>query len=124
MKNIKEIVKVHIALLIIVGVSSLLGCRICVFYNLFKIPCCGCGITRGIQEVLKGNIIGAIRYNYLSIVIVVGYIITLIWSIIDIVNKSNSLENFIKKHKNLIIIITVILVIIAWIININNPLLY
>ena len=124
MKKIKEVIFIHIILIIFIAIAYLLNIRTCLFYNIFHVPCVGCGLSRGIISIINANILEAIRYNFLSIVIVLTYIVVFIWSIIDIIIKKETLSKFIANNKRIIIIICSILTILAWIININNPLLY
>ena len=39
-------------------ILNMLNIRICPFYRLFKIPCPGCGLTRGFLALLKLDILG------------------------------------------------------------------
>lgn len=86
--------------------------RFCPFYNIFKIPCPGCGLTRAFIYLFKFNIKQSLSYNILCIPIIIIVLITLIN------------EDIIKKNKTIFIIISVLLLIITTIININNPKLY
>lgn len=123
-EEILELLKIHIILIIVIIISNIYNFRICLFYNIFKIPCIGCGLTRGILSIIKGKFYLAIKYNFLSIVIFLGYFIILIWNIYDMIMKKQTLKKFIKNNTKIIVIISIILAIIAWIININNEMLY
>ena len=61
--------------LILLGAVSILffiiNIRICPFYYLFKIPCPGCGLTRGLINIMKLDFITAMQYNILSIPLVI-----------------------------------------------------
>lgn len=111
--------------LILLGAVSILffiiNIRICPFYYLFKIPCPGCGLTRGLINIMKLDFITAMQYNILSIPLV---ILILIFAVLKIIKKEVYLTNIIKNNKKIIIVITIIITIVSFVININNPLLY
>lgn len=111
--------------LILLGAVSILffiiNIRICPFYYLFKIPCPGCGLTRGLINIMKLDFITAMQYNILSIPLV---ILILIFVVLKIIKKEVYLTNIIKNNKKIIIVITIIITIVSFVININNPLLY
>ncbi|MFN3604624.1 MAG: DUF2752 domain-containing protein [Leptonema sp. (in: bacteria)] len=67
----------------------------CYFYNITKLPCPGCGLTRGIRLLFYGDFYSAIRYNLFSIFIFL--IILLI--LFSFLNKriESSLEKFLKN---------------------------
>ncbi len=117
--------KNHIIIIIIVfGLSfilNLFNIRICPFFNLFHIPCPGCGMTRAFILLLQGNIIQSLKYNFLLIPLCIFIIIYLI---IIFTNNTKKLNIFINKYKKILIILLTILTIALWITNINNPLLY
>lgn len=122
--KMKEFFYFNIILVILIALTYIFKIRICIFYNIFKIPCVGCGLSRGVISILNLDIQSALRYNFLSLIIFITYIIVGIWYVYDKIKNINSLEKFILKYKKIIIILTIILVIIGWIVNINNPLLY
>lgn len=122
--KMKEFFYFNIILVILIALTYIFKIRICIFYNIFKIPCVGCGLSRGVISILNLDIQSALRYNFLSLIIFITYIIVGIWYVYDKKKNINSLEKFILKYKKIIIILTIILVIIGWIVNINNPLLY
>lgn len=111
--------------LILLGVVSILfftiNIRICPFYYLFKIPCPGCGLTRGLFYILKLDFITATKYNVLSVPIA---ILILMFIIFKIIRKEVYITNVIKENQKLIIAITIIITIVSFVVNINNPLLY
>jgi len=100
---------------------NFMNIRICIFYNLFKIPCVGCGLTRSIKELLKLHIMDSIKYNILGIPIFIG-IVTYI--VLSFLNKTKDVNKVMNKYKVSLICISVILMIITWYINIHNPILY
>ena len=47
---------VLLIVLLLALLFSVLGIRICIFYNLFHIPCVGCGMTRALKLILRFKI--------------------------------------------------------------------
>lgn len=123
-KKILEIIVIHLIIIIIICVSEITNYRLCVFYNILGIPCYGCGLTRGILNILNGNILTAIKYNYLSVIIFIAYIVSFVWIMYDLISKKNTFNEFLKSNFKYLIFISIILIVIAQIININNSLLY
>ena len=113
MKYLKNFIFINLIVLFFVILSSLFNFRICLIYNIFKIPCPGCGISRAFILFFKGDFLGSLQYNMLLPIILILYLIIIVWNIIDY-----------KLKKIPIIILFSILTIIQWVININNPLLY
>lgn len=111
--------------LFILGTVSLLlnkfNIRICIFYHIFKIPCPGCGLTRGFIELSKLNVIKSLKYNILCIPILLTFII---YTFLVIIKKDYLIIKFINKYKYAVIITFIILQLVVFTININNPLLY
>lgn len=102
-------------------ILNMLNIRICPFYRLFKIPCPGCGLTRGFLALLKLDILKSLSYNVLCIPILVIFGIYLLFIIF---NKEKILMNWLNKYKVLLIVVCLLVLIIVFIINYNNPLLY
>ena len=124
MKYLKNFIFINLIVLFFVILSSLFNFRICLIYNIFKIPCPGCGISRAFILFFKGDFLGSLQYNMLLPIILILYLIIIVWNIIDYKLKKNSFMKFTNKYKIPIIILFSILTIIQWVININNPLLY
>lgn len=108
-------------LLIIALLCDFFEIRVCLFYNIFKIPCPGCGVTRSVIEFFKGNIIKSIQFNILGSLIIITCSIYLF---LLIIKKDDILYNFIENHKKIIIIISVILLLLIEFINLNNSRLF
>lgn len=110
--------------LIILGTISiifnLLDIRVCPFFNLFNIPCPGCGLTRSVLSLLKFDIKSSLKYNFLGIIFFIGFIFYLI---AHFFGKTNLFNNFLE-NKKIVIMISILLLIIVEIINLNNQLLY
>lgn len=121
---LKKIIFITILLLIIIIFSSLFNLRLCLIWNIFNIPCVGCGLTRGIFSILNLDFVSALKYNYLSIILFFGYIISLSWALYDFIKRTKTLQNFIKKYNVYLTIFFLVLGVIGWYINLNNPLLY
>lgn len=120
MKN-RGNLKIIVLMCALVLLFDFMNMRICVFYNLFKIPCVGCGLTRSIKELLKLHIGDSIKYNILGIPIFISIVAYIVLSFL---NKTKDVDKLMNKYKAVLIFISVILVIITWYININNPMLY
>lgn len=95
--------------------------RVCPFYNIFHIPCPGCGLSRAYDELIHLNFRQSIRYNILAIPILL-FLIS--YFILVITKREKIINTFLDKHKAIIIVISILLLILVEIININNPLLY
>lgn len=111
--------------ILILGVLSLIlsifNIRICPFYRIFKVPCPGCGLTRGFIALFNLDILKSLSYNILCIPILISFCIYLLFIIF---NKENLLIAWLNKYKKLLIIVCSFILIIVFIINYNNPLLY
>lgn len=127
MKNKEKVLKyivINFIVLITIYLIYLKDLRICLLYNVFKIPCAGCGLTRSISFLLKGDIISSLKYNWIGILLIVVYGIYFIWYMKDLVKNQNTLIEFLNRNKKKIVTVCIIVFIINSIRNINNPLLY
>ncbi len=84
----------------------------CLVVTLFDVNCPGCGMTHAIDSLLKLDIIGALKYNLLSVPLVIIVIISVILMIKDIILKKDTyfdlLIKILDKYKWLIIIVIVL----------------
>lgn len=99
---------------------SFLNVRTCPIFVLFKIPCPGCGMTRAVSLIVKGQIAASLRYSVLPIPLLLAIIA---YAVFYFINK-DLLDRLVKKYEKVIIAFSVIIAAAVWIININNPLLY
>ena len=121
---LKELLIISLIVLFIVVLSNLFDLRVCLLYNLFHIPCPGCGGTRALELLIQGKVHKSVEYNIIPIImIILGFFLS-VWSLIDYKTKRKTLKTFLEKNKMFLIIISIIFTIVIWIINIKNPLLY
>ena len=121
---LKELLIISLIVLFIVVLSNLFDLRVCLLYNLFRIPCPGCGGTRALELLIQGKVHKSVEYNIIPIImIILGFFLS-VWSLIDYKTKRKTLKTFLEKNKMFLIIISIIFTIVIWIINIKNPLLY
>ena len=117
--------KKNIVLLCIIAIIAFflifLDIKVCLFHNIFKIPCASCGMTRAYSLILEGSIIESFKYNILAFPLLILVILVVLFLMFD---KQQRIIKFTKKYKLILIIIAGILSLISFIININNPLLY
>lgn len=121
-KKILKYIIINVLILIIIYLCYLTDKRICLIYNLFKVPCPGCGLTRAIFCFFKGDILGSLQYNLMGILLVLSYIACFIWKIIDIINGKDTLGEKLNNKK--VIAICIIIFIISYARNLTNSLLY
>ena len=90
---------------------------VCLFKDIFHIPCPLCGMTRGIQSLINFDIISSFKYNLLSIPIFITIIMFYILYFISLLFKTN----YINCYYNLFVIhykTIIYILLINWVINI------
>ncbi|MFA7514649.1 MAG: DUF2752 domain-containing protein, partial [Bacilli bacterium] len=89
-----------------------------------KIPCPSCGLTRAVLCILKIKIVGSFKYNIIAIPVILLILFLLIGYLKDFLSKNQCFFLFLSKYRKFFIFSTSILMLLSWIVNINNPLLY
>lgn len=82
----------------------------CLFHKLTNLYCPGCGITRSIVSLLKGNISEAFKYNQLVFILLPFLTVYFIYKIY--LYLTNSQDKIIKKIPNITWIILLIITIL------------
>ena len=108
-------------LIVVIALAfNALKIRLCPIFNIFNIPCAGCGLTRAVKLIITGNIFESFKYSVLPFPILIIIIIYVICSFL----YKDKFSSFINRNKLLIIIVSFFMMLIVWGININNELLY
>jgi len=118
MKKTKNNIIIIIMIFIYFIFSKLTSIRICPIYNIFSIPCPTCGLTRAYFALLEGDIITSLNYNILAIPIATIFILYLIFCFKDDINSTDKVGMFFRKNYIWIILITAVVFVINWRINI------
>lgn len=111
-------------IILVIGLAfilSIFDIRICPFFNLFHIPCIGCGLTRSFKLLFQGKVLESFEYNLLAFPLLIIFSFYLIFKILK---KEYKIKEYINIHQRKIIIIYLIVFIFVWLINIFNPNLY
>ena len=104
--------------------TAMINTRTCLFFNLFKIPCPGCGLTRASILILQLKIVESFKYNIIAIPVLLFIIFLILGNLYDYIYKVKKMNQLLTKYQTGLIIISIILMIISWLYNLNNPLLY
>jgi hypothetical protein len=96
---------------------------VCMFKHVTSIPCPSCGSTRSVLSLLQGNLMAAIYWNPIGLILLTILIIAPFWILFDFISKRDTLFIFYQKaekviSKKYIAIPAILLIITNWIWNI------
>lgn len=69
---------------------------LCPIMRWFNIPCTGCGLTKSLVCLIKGDLYSSISYHPFGIIIEIITICVLLFSIKDIIYKSNTTDKLLN----------------------------
>lgn len=95
----------------------------CIFRHVTGIPCPSCGSTRSVLSLINGNILGAIQWNPLGIVLAGILTVSPFWIIYDLIMLKSGLYNTFLKAENffrnkMVALPSIALILFIWIWNI------
>ena len=96
---------------------------VCLFKQITGIPCPSCGSTRSVLALLNGDLISALKWNPIGLILVVVIVISPLWILFDVSTKRESLFHFYIRGEQLlrhkwIAILAIVLVLLNWVWNI------
>ena len=89
----------------------------CMFKSILGISCPGCGMTRAIGEILKLNLIGALKYNIFSVFMFIFILLSCVFILIDIFKNSNKYLTFMNRILNKYLYLFILILVIMFLIN-------
>ena len=123
-KRLFLFIGINICVILTILILYKLSVKGCIFKAIFGVPCPGCGLTRSVDSLLNGNIILSLKYNILTIPLIIAYVSYIYIKIKDIIKNENKFNEIFSKYQAYIVIIIVLLSIASEIKNLFNPLLY
>lgn len=88
---------VAVFFLILFSLTKICGGKsLCLFYNIFKVKCIGCGMTRAFISILHFDFIAAVNYNRLSVPLFFSIVFYCILFIVDILFSKEFVIKFEK----------------------------
>lgn len=103
--------------------TSYTNVEVCLFRALTGAPCPACGSSRAIVTLLNGSLVGALWYNPLGVILLLGIIIVTPWLVFDIVTRRQTLYsawNFLESHfvkRKIYIFVMVVALLANWVWN-------
>ncbi len=105
----------------IIVIAYCSGKSVCLFRNIFHIPCPSCGLTRAFICIISGNLKEAFYYNAVSLPLFFCFLCAGIWIVVDCIKKDDSFNRFMHhKISNNYIFIIAIITVLNWIWNIKK----
>lgn len=83
---------ISILFIYLIPLEFIEGRSFCIFYNLFGITCIGCGVTRGLFNIINLNFSQAYIYNPLSFLWISLFLLIFIQDLLKIVKILISME--------------------------------
>lgn len=107
--------------------SSDVDLTACLFKRITTIPCPSCGVTRAIQEIIRGKIISSLLINPFGVIVALIMFIVPFWILYDYLLKKETFYTFYLKAESIIRIkkigvFLISLVLLNWIWNIYKQL--
>ena len=96
-------------------ITKFVSVPLCLFQNVFGIPCLGCGLTRGFIAVFRLDFALATQYHVLSIPLFIGISVYSVLSVTDILLNRNDLERIGRWGWNRYMVALLILLFIFYI---------
>lgn len=97
------------------------GHPLCLFKNLFRIACPGCGMSRATLELVKGNVMASFRYHILCIPFSLGLVLSTGWMLSDFCLNRDTFFLLMKRELRWSIKVSLLLLILlSWGINISR----
>lgn len=103
------------------------GIGLCTFKYITNMPCPSCGSTRSVLSIMDGDIIKAMFWNPIGLIIFIILIVFPIWIIADFIKGKSSLYRFYNRFEILLkqktfAVPTILLVLVNWVWNIYKGL--
>lgn len=83
---------ISILFIYLIPLEFIEGRSFCIFYNLFGITCIGCGVTRGLFNIINLNFSEAYIYNPLSFLWISLFLLIFIQDLLKIIKILISME--------------------------------
>lgn len=89
--------------------------HLCLFKELFGIPCPGCGILRSISELVRLHFLDSLHYNPVGIIILISIFSQTVTRFLLIIGWLS--QNFVNRETKIMNFIIITLLLTNWIIN-------
>ena len=108
-------------------VSHAMEPGVCIFKHITAIPCPSCGSTRSVLSLIKGDLLQALFWNPIGILLIIILLGAPFWMLYDLVSRRATLLNAYTKtelflKRKWVAIPAILLVLMNWIWNISKGL--
>lgn len=92
---------------------------VCIMKHVTGIPCPSCGSTRSVLAILQGDFSGALHWNPLGFILILGLLSLPLWILYDLITRNVSFIRFYTKietgfKQKKIAIPAIILILLNW----------